>query len=231
MTDASVLRARVILLATHEQLASDEIARRLELPVGRVEAWLLRPLGRPLRACALCGEPFAPVSPTQRFCCAAHREQRERRARLPERVCELCGEPFVPLRSTQRFCSAAHRERRGRRRPLPERVCELCGESFVPLRSTQRFCCTAHRDEHASRRRAEQRSCSFCGERFTARTARDRFCSPAHEQAHTRRPRTVDGWREHVEGLEAQLARVRAELAAREARALDLAPEWRERAA
>jgi hypothetical protein len=135
------------------ELSSEEIAQRLSLPTWRVEKWLLRPLSYPLRSCHGCGQLFAPITRTQRFCCAAHREQHMRRGPLAERACELCGEPFTPARGRQRFCCPAHRDEQARQRRAAERTCAFCGERFTVRGARQRFCTAAHQQAHERRPR------------------------------------------------------------------------------
>jgi hypothetical protein len=107
-----------------------------------------------------------------------------------------------------------------RRRPtFAPRTCRLCGEPFVPTNGRQRFCTPAHRLEH-QRTGPRIRPCRLCGEPFTPSNGRQRFCTPAHQREHQRRhgpPRTTAGWRERVDALEAEIARVRAQLDDREA--------------
>jgi transposase len=72
------------------------------------------------------------------------------------------------------------------------------------------------------RRRATlaPRACRLCGEPFTPSNGRQRFCTPAHQREHERLhgpPSTTAGWRERVDALEAEIARVRAQLDQREA--------------
>jgi hypothetical protein len=86
------------------------------------------------------------------------------------------------------------------------RDCAYCREPFAPVTAQQRFCCRAHQQEHARR----LRRCRHCHERFVADSDGQRFCSPAHEQEHARQRRTPAAWRDHVERLEAEVARLRA---------------------
>ena len=68
--------------------------------------------------------------------------------------------------------------------------------------------------------RYEIRNCDLCGERFIATTARQRFCTPQHAAKHRRLygpPTQCDRYRQRARELEAELARLRAELAARSA--------------
>jgi hypothetical protein len=220
VTADSVLRARVVVARMSGELSSEQIAQRLSLPTSRVREWLRRPLTYPLRPCAGCAQLFAPVTPMQRFCCPAHRDDDADRSRSPERECELCGESFVPVHGTQRFCCPAHRVEHARGGQRAERECELCGASFVPIRWTQRFCCPAHRVEHAQRRARAERECELCGESFAPTSAGQRFCCPAHraESArHVAPDETVGAWREHVAELEAKITRVREQLERRAA--------------
>jgi hypothetical protein len=60
------------------------------------------------------------------------------------------------------------------------------------------------------------RECRLCGEPFVPSNGRQRFCTPAHQRQHGV-PRTTAGWRQRVTALEAEIARVRAELDQREA--------------
>ena len=92
------------------------------------------------------------------------------------------------------------------------RECAHCGEPFAPVMPRQRFCCRTHQQEQARR----LRRCRHCHELFVSEHDEQRFCSPAHERAYTRQPRTTADWREHVEDLEAEAARLR-ELAQRKA--------------
>lgn len=107
-----------------------------------------------------------------------------------------------------------------RRRPTFEsRACRLCGELFVPTNGRQRYCTPAHQREHRDGRPAV-RECRLCGEPFAPSNGRQRFCSPAHRSEHASQhgpPRTTAGWRERVDALEAEIARVRAQLDDREA--------------
>jgi hypothetical protein len=99
-----------------------------------------------------------------------------------------------------------------RRRPtFAVRACRLCGQRFVPTNGRQRFCTPAHQ-----RGRPTNRHCRLCGEPFTPTNGRQRFCTPAHQRLHGT-PRTVDGWRERVQTLEAELEQLYAQLRAREA--------------
>jgi Sigma-70, region 4 len=108
-----------------------------------------------------------------------------------------------------------------RRRPtFAVRACRLCGQRFVPTNGRQRFCTPAHQREHQHGRPRTTRDCRLCGQRFTPTNGRQRFCTAAHQREHQRlhgTPRTVEGWREHVQRLEAELAQLQAQLPAREA--------------
>ena len=64
------------------------------------------------------------------------------------------------------------------------------------------------------------RACRLCGEPFVPTNGRQRFCTPAHQREHQLLhgpPRTTAGWRQRVNKLEAEIARVRAQLDEREA--------------
>jgi uncharacterized protein YjcR len=66
----------------------------------------------------------------------------------------------------------------------------------------------------------EVRECELCGERFIAASGRQRFCTPAHQAKHRRvfgPPTTLDRYRQRARALEAELARLHAQLAARDA--------------
>lgn len=98
------------------------------------------------------------------------------------------------------------------------RVCRLCGTTFTPTNGRQRYCSPAHRDEHR-RGRLAVRECRLCGEAFMPTNGRQRFCTPAHCKQYQRRygpPQSVAGWRDRVRALEAEIARVCAELEGRE---------------
>jgi hypothetical protein len=64
------------------------------------------------------------------------------------------------------------------------------------------------------------RECRLCGERFIAANGKQRFCTPEHQRKHYNvfgPPRTIDAYRDRVRALEAELARLRAQLNGREA--------------
>jgi uncharacterized protein YjcR len=64
------------------------------------------------------------------------------------------------------------------------------------------------------------RECRLCGERFIPANGRQRFCTPAHQRKHYDvygPPRTIEGYRERLRALEAELSQLRAQLNAREA--------------
>ena len=107
-----------------------------------------------------------------------------------------------------------------RRRPtFAPRACRLCGEPFKPTNGRQRYCTPAHWREHR-RCGPTIRHCRHCGEPFVPSNGRQRFCTPAHQREHQLLhgpPRTTAGWRQRVNKLEAEIARVRAQLDEREA--------------
>jgi hypothetical protein len=107
-----------------------------------------------------------------------------------------------------------------RRAIFSERTCELCGEPFTPTNGRQRFCSTEHRLT-ASRRASKPRECWHCGQPFlVSGRSGQRYCTPEHRRESARNragTETVAGWRERVVRLEAEIARVRAEVARREA--------------
>jgi hypothetical protein len=102
-----------------------------------------------------------------------------------------------------------------RPRTFAPRLCELCGRVFTPTGSRQRFCTPEHREQH-HRREPRRRACLVCGEEFTPTNGRQRFCTPEHRELHAM-PRTIREAHEHVQALEAELARLRDQLAEREA--------------
>ena len=64
----------------------------------------------------------------------------------------------------------------------------------------------------------EVRECELCGERFIRASGAQRFCTPQHAGKHRRLfgpPRAIDIYRERARELEAELARLRAQLDAR----------------
>jgi transcriptional regulator with XRE-family HTH domain len=66
----------------------------------------------------------------------------------------------------------------------------------------------------------EIRECQLCGERYIAASGRQRFCTPQHAEKHRRvfgPPTRLERYRERSRELEAELARLRAELTARSA--------------
>jgi hypothetical protein len=106
-----------------------------------------------------------------------------------------------------------------RRQTFAPRTCRLCGETFVPTNGRQRYCTRAHWLEHQRSARTI-RQCRLCGEPFAPSNGRQRFCTPAHQREHQLLhgpPRTTAGWRQRVDALEAEIARVRAQLDEREA--------------
>lgn len=61
-----------------------------------------------------------------------------------------------------------------------------------------------------------QRACRLCGQPFTPTNGRQRFCNVEHWNEYQRQhqpPHTAAGWRERVQQLEAELARLRQRLA------------------
>jgi len=106
-----------------------------------------------------------------------------------------------------------------RRPTFAPRECRLCGEPFVPASGRQRYCTPAHWLEH-QRSGPAMRECRLCGAPFQPTNGNQRFCTPPHQREHQRQhgaPRTTTGWRKRVDALEAEIARVRAQLDDREA--------------
>ena len=65
-----------------------------------------------------------------------------------------------------------------------------------------------------------ERTCRLCGHPFIPTNGRQRFCSIEHGNAYQRQhrpPHTIAGWRERVQQLEAEIAKVRAQLHDRQA--------------
>jgi hypothetical protein len=102
-----------------------------------------------------------------------------------------------------------------RPRTFAPRRCELCGSVFTPTGSRQRFCTPEHREQH-HRREPTPRACLICGKEFMPTNGRQRLCSAEHRELHAV-PRTIREARERVQALEAELARMRDQLAEREA--------------
>jgi hypothetical protein len=64
-------------------LSRGEIAERLGVSTGTVDAWLRRAPTFPQRACRLCGQPFMPTNGRQRFCTVEHWDEYQRQHRPP----------------------------------------------------------------------------------------------------------------------------------------------------
>jgi hypothetical protein len=102
------------------------------------------------------------------------------------------------------------------RRPptFPARACLSCGERFTPTNGRQRFCTPEHWEQQRNGG-PKLRECRLCGRAFAPTGGRQRFCTPEHRDQYRRRhgpPTSTAGWRERVERLEAEIARVRAQL-------------------
>jgi hypothetical protein len=146
---------------------------------------------------------------------AARRRERERVVEL--RAAGLTVDEIALLLGLSRRSVCALLRRRA---IFAERPCELCGQPFTPTNGRQRYCSTEHRLS-ANRRTPKPRECWHCGESFfvTGRSGQ-RYCTPEHRREHARKRADAEraaGWRARVVHLEAEIARVRAELARREA--------------
>jgi hypothetical protein len=133
--------------------------------------------------------------------------------RLKAQVVALSAQGYSHLEIAQRLGVSRLRVDALLRRPrtFAPRVCELCGRSFVPTGSRQRFCTSEHREQHYNEG-PRTRECRLCGARFTPTNGRQRFCTPEHRELHAM-PRTLREARERVQALEAEIARVRDQLA------------------
>jgi hypothetical protein len=101
-----------------------------------------------------------------------------------------------------------------------ERSCEFCGQRFTPNSGHQRFCSIAHQ-RAASGLGPKARCCRLCGTLFFASgRCGQRYCSPAHRE-HARADRLaadrISDWRKRIQRLEAELARVQAQISEQQA--------------
>jgi len=84
-----------------------------------------------------------------------------------------------------------------------------CARPFPPQRDGRRLA-PRPREWH------QLRNCQLCGEPFIVGSGNQRFCTPGHARKHTQlfgSPSVLDGYRERALDLEAELAKLRDELA------------------
>src|SRR5262245_53898540 len=117
MSRTSMTRERAAAVALRDQgFEAAEIARRLGLSRGTVNALLRRPATFSERLCELCGEVFTPTNGRQRYCTVEHHRQATAPPPKP-RECRLCGQLFFATeRCGQRYCTPEHRREHARRR-------------------------------------------------------------------------------------------------------------------
>lgn len=140
----------------------------------------------PPRACAHCGEVFAPAT-VKTLYCSASCTNHARPDYHPPRPCAVCGQ-FFSARGARRegalYCSPACFG--AARRTLPDRPCGHCGRIFRPADATKRFC-----SRECAQAMRYQLTCQECGEAFQAGRPDARFCGNRCKKSAWRRSRST----------------------------------------
>lgn len=140
--------------------------------------------------CEVCGSPFQPSRPNQKFCslkCREKNKSRRRRGgvRLPIRThCQGCEQPLPPQRkrgNPRKWCSSACRLKIYHRlhpRRLRRFRCQYCGKLVIAHSSEHKYCSTICRYAAWHRMATESpRPCPVCGDLFQPRVPQHRYCS------------------------------------------------------
>ena len=143
-----------------------------------------------MKICEWCGEEFAPIRSSQKYCCydCGVKASNDRRKKSGEKVCTVCGKTFTATHGGLKYCSDECRAKLNaakskenyekKKREFAPRACLHCGKEFIPNSGPQKFCCRdcSNKHRHTPKNEVGIKVCIVCGKEFDAKAFNQKFC-------------------------------------------------------